>query len=611
VIARILGPALALAASLLSASAFAAAPPQVRYLDTDTSAVGSFVGVYGAGFGDPSSSTKLSIGSVAVTDIALWTDTVIIFRVPAAAKSDIIKVVPVSGQALTSSSALTISSGQVYVVSTNGSDTDLGNEAQPFRTLHRALTGATAGDTILVRGGTYDEQDSASGNAPAFFIRPDQGGDTGSPITIRGFAAEIPVLTGTSSAASSDTILALAGSHFRLARMEVNGTSNHGDAVAVMGNDIWLTAMELHNFGSRGVFVADVSDVTLMGNLVHDGGSTAPNDHALFLTGRNLVVRDNMITNLPFGFGIMLAYQSESQGTIFSNQISNTAAGGIGFDRVKGGNRIYNNVIANVGTDASNGCHCGLQVANGASSTAPSSGDDIYYNTFFGPGETAVRIYDRSGKVELHGNIFARFASGMLVEDTASTSALSSTNNLWQGTSASLQFRWGATVGQLSDFQTASKQETSSLFADPQFVNASTWDFHLQGTSPAIDHGGGPATDTVTVDFEGTTRTAPPDIGAFEGKFVDGGVGDASTPDATDSGHSDGSVDASDAQSDVATDASSDATAVDAETPQPPASDGGGCGCTLWTSGSGPSAFASLAIMAALTAGRRRRRPQA
>ena len=45
-----------------------------------------------------------------------------------------------------------------YYVATTGSDTNAGTISAPFRTINQAQGPATAGDTIDVRGGIYNER---------------------------------------------------------------------------------------------------------------------------------------------------------------------------------------------------------------------------------------------------------------------------------------------------------------------------------------------------------------------------------------------------------------------------------------------------------------------
>ena len=62
--------------------------------------------------------------------------------------------------------------GTTYYVATNGSDSNPGTEQQPWRTIQHAAENVSAGDTVLVRGGVYNEHVAtrASGNTSNGYI---------------------------------------------------------------------------------------------------------------------------------------------------------------------------------------------------------------------------------------------------------------------------------------------------------------------------------------------------------------------------------------------------------------------------------------------------------
>lgn len=73
-----------------------------------------------------------------------------------------------------------------YYVSTAGSDANDGASVDsPFRTIQHAVDGAVAGDTILVRGGTYRED-----------VEMNTGGTATQPIVLSAYPGEVPVIKG-------------------------------------------------------------------------------------------------------------------------------------------------------------------------------------------------------------------------------------------------------------------------------------------------------------------------------------------------------------------------------------------------------------------------------
>jgi hypothetical protein len=72
----------------------------------------------------------------------------------------------------------------VYYVSPGGSDSNPGTLEAPWRTVQKAANTAHAGDTVYVRAGTYGERVTLSG-----------AGTAGSPILIRGYGSERPLVT--------------------------------------------------------------------------------------------------------------------------------------------------------------------------------------------------------------------------------------------------------------------------------------------------------------------------------------------------------------------------------------------------------------------------------
>ncbi|MBI5531598.1 MAG: right-handed parallel beta-helix repeat-containing protein [Deltaproteobacteria bacterium] len=592
---------------VVSSSVSAAPPPQIRYLDVDSASFGSFVGIYGYGFGTEQGT--VTIGTKAAVEYTTWTDSLIIVRVPAGATTGAVQVQVKGGQLLTTAPKdLKVHTGNIYVVSVdNGDDAFGGDEQNPFKTLYKALSVVVAGDSVLVRAGTYDEQDPNNIPSPAVFVRASVAGTQSKPITVRGWGGEIPVIKGSGDLSRDNPVVYLGGDYVRFARMKVDGTGNLSNTVSAQGGNIWLAGLEVLSFTEQGIVTGENASVVLEGNHVHSGGTVPGDSHGIVITGATSNVLDNEIDHLDNGYGLVLQYQTEASALVSANYIHDTAGGGIGLFRVKGGNRLVNNVLWNTGL--SQGCKCAIEVAYGAQTAETATvADRIYYNTIAGPGSVAVSLSDRSGTLELHGNLIADFLGGIEVSDEASKSALKSSHNLWFRAGGEPQFRWGAGFVDFAAFKTASQQETVSIIADPLLVNQAKGDFHLSPASPAIDKGGGP--DQPDKDYAGVARPQglDKDWGAFEAP-----AGDAGTPDGDASDGAPGDAPAGDAKKDGSDAQGGDGAPTDDAGSEggtgfaPAPEDSGGCGCSTPAS-SRTTPLALLIGLASLVASRRRRR---
>ncbi len=76
-------------------------------------------------------------------------------------------------------------SASTYYVAPSGSDTNAGTLEAPWKTIGKAFGTAKAGDTVLIRGGVYQESITVTNN-----------GTSGSPITFKNYPNESPIIEG-------------------------------------------------------------------------------------------------------------------------------------------------------------------------------------------------------------------------------------------------------------------------------------------------------------------------------------------------------------------------------------------------------------------------------
>ncbi|MBI5359950.1 MAG: right-handed parallel beta-helix repeat-containing protein [Planctomycetes bacterium] len=103
--------------------------------------------------------------------------------------------------------------------------------------------------------------------------------------------------------------------------------------------------------------------------------------------------------------------------------------------------------------------------------------------------------------------------------DSASQTGFVSNNNDLYGTGTNAMFYWGSTsYDTLSQWQTGTSQDASSITLNPYFTDASAGDFSLWDFSPCQNRWAN--TTGVTIDKNDAVRADPPDAGAIEDTVI-------------------------------------------------------------------------------------------
>jgi hypothetical protein len=413
-----------------------------------------------------------------------------------------------------------------YYVASNGSDSNPGTEAHPFRTINHGVSVLEAGDTLYIRKGIYHEQ-----------VRITRSGTASSPIRVAAYPTETPVIDGRNNIPSGwGYLLQISGDHIIVEGLEVRNSASVGVGLAgqygvvrdlyvhhsydggilVTGphNTIedseayWNSTKREYGNGSGywswGMSAVNTNDVTFRGNHVHQnwGEGIGPfqcddiviEDNVsydnfsgnIYLNRINgALVQRNLVYGIPGSAietgagraipGISLADEGTAELasiTVVNNVVYNTSNAGIYFWHGASGSGLKNSLIAN--------------------------------NTSIVPRDYGLSVHSGS-----HSN--TRIINNILSESYVTpSSGLHLEHNLWtEGAPGN-----GAGAGDVT--------------GDPQFVDAEARDFHLEVSSPAIDAG---ATLTnVDVDNEGASRPQGNswDIGAYE--YTDGAPQPTGTP---------------------------------------------------------------------------------
>ena len=235
-----------------------------------------------------------------------------------------------------------------YYVATGGSDSNKGTADAPWRTIQRSLSKLSPGDTLIVKGGMYNEQIQ---DPP---IRP---GVPNARITVKTAAGERPVLAG--------LLWLTDANYWTIDGLNVTWNSaNIADQYMVKfsnGTGWRMTNSEV--WGARSyaaVLVAGVpSEWSLDHNYIHDTyKSNGPNqDHLVYVSGGmgGGTITRNIIANSPNGRGIKIGPQSggsEAIGTVsisYNTLYNNTGPSNIQLSYGATNNVIFKNILVKSG----------------------------------------------------------------------------------------------------------------------------------------------------------------------------------------------------------------------------------------------------------------------
>lgn len=393
-----------------------------------------------------------------------------------------------------------------YYLAIAGSDSNNGlSEGAPWATFAHAGATMSAGDTLLVRAGTYNQvlTSFASGTSWANVVRiANYPGETvwlrpsgsGTPIgnviwfdggteryiEFDGINVNSEDLTQPNRHApiqfSTNNLNDVRFIRFKNAQV-VMPTSGVGPGAGSGGAGFILGSHQ--NFGQSGGF--EVINVTITGGGNADTGSFDDNVYGVYVQSPNCVVDGCEIYNTK-GAGIHCYNGSGDppDNCIFRNNrihdlTRNSEIGQLWGILISGGDncQVYNNVIWNV--DAASGATSGEGIAIAGFS------NKIWHNTITDCALRGLSIYGATSTTEVRNNILWANGTNYYNEAGGNTTYQSNLDGV-----------------------------------NPAFVNPGAQNFRLQATSPAIDTGQTIA--SVTTDIDGTARPhgAAYDIGAYE-----------------------------------------------------------------------------------------------
>jgi hypothetical protein len=411
--------------------------------------------------------------------------------------------------------APTSASAATYYVATTGSNARSCATAQtigtPKQTLNSAVACLGPGDTLLVRGGTYNE--SLSNNIPS-------GTSWASKVRIAaypGTGVGTETVTVTPNPCGSDAVIIMGNTGTGIFKyIELDGINLDASACAFYAIKLYALSAsdEAHHIRVQNAEIQGLNNAGSCGGItsincgtliLHASGYTAATGASEFI---NLTLHRS--ASSPSTVRTEGFYIQTPDNVIEHCDISNLIGWGIQFwnENVPGSvpaNNIarYNKIHdfpAAVGALHIAGIVTGLGNAN-----------KIYNNLVYGllnvsgPG---ISVYADTNAAVYNNTVYGGANDGIIV-DGGSTGAIIR-NNIAFGNS-------GSNYNNISSAGTTHDHNVDSG-TDPVFVNAGAHDFHLQSTSPAIDTGSSSVFAGIVDDYDGNSRPqgAAWDIGAYE-----------------------------------------------------------------------------------------------
>jgi parallel beta helix pectate lyase-like protein len=373
-----------------------------------------------------------------------------------------------------------------------------------YPTIQAAIDASTNGDSVVVAPGTYFENIDFKGKL--ITVQSAQGP---SATTIDGgnLAPVVNFSTAETPAAVLQGFTLQHGNATFAFSYEGAGIHISGASPTVVGNVVVANTSCANGVG---ISVASASPVirdnTIDGNTKQPGCS-GQNGGGIYVRGAgNTQIIHNSIFNNTTDFGGGISLFAAGSPTLFDNTISGNGAeyqgGGIYAVNQSDANIVQNLITGN----RSPGSGSGLYI----SPPSGTRGALLVNNTVAGNfgGDSGVFLGGFDEQVQLSNNIVAAAGAvpAVLCDTTySSTLPVFDRNDLFNSAGPATQGSCSTVVG-----------TSGNISADPTFVAAA--DYHLQGTSPAIDAGNSSAPSLAATDLDGMPRISgvAVDQGAYE-----------------------------------------------------------------------------------------------
>ncbi|HKQ57079.1 MAG TPA: choice-of-anchor Q domain-containing protein [Candidatus Eisenbacteria bacterium] len=416
----------------------------------------------------------------------------------------------------------------------SATDSGPGTQAAPWRTILYAARTARAGETVLIKRGTYPESESGR-------VEVSYSGTAGNPITFAAYPGDERqvIITGASFRITGRSHIVVRG----LKVTGVLGLDARGFSVEGPGTNITLSGNETYDTQSSGIGVWGVRWSQDPGNYQH-----------LF----NVVVENNLIRlACNGGYDECITVANGVNNVIVRNneitQTGNTSLGGEGIDFKEGvfGGQIQGNYVHDIEKVAIYLDAAGVGIGPGGVESINISGN-LVANITNGAGiEVGTEGRGSLRDINVFNNVVRGAKNALLLyahpSGTGTATGVSFINNtVYLNSAYGIRIDYPAArasglvarnnISHLNAYGNYSVSGSPAVAADhnllgidPLFVNAVAGDLRLRAGSPAVDAGS--PTGAPAVDFAGISRPqgAIFDIGAYE--LVQGSAALSVAPD--------------------------------------------------------------------------------
>ncbi len=371
-------------------------------------------------------------------------------------------------------------------------DSGAGTQAAPFCTINKAASVATAGQTVQVASGTYNE-----------LVTVAHSGTAAAPVTLTAASGASVTVSG-----KADGFKLASKSYVVVQNFTVTGTTSYGilvsgsSQVTLRGNHVSNAGQRASGLTKYGIRLQATTASLVSGNVAFNNS-----DAGIFLDGTTSGVRVTGNTT----YGNARGYTRAAPGidvrghnnTIDRNVSHNNEDSGLQFYTGSHDNLVVDNLSYRNGDHGIDDLHA--------------TGQRIISNTVYDNVTAGINVEGTSTGATIENNLSVdngvnspRTKSNLRVDSTSTSGATVNYNLVYLSVSGQVMYVWGSkSYSSLAAFQAATGQESHGRQANPSWVSTGS-NFHLKAGSPAIDSANAAASGETATDLAGKARADDP-----------------------------------------------------------------------------------------------------